>query len=88
MDIEKKEGERMDYKYRPEDFEGYSFLPEDMKDFYEKLEAWKKNPCEEAKSVLTDALHTLHFSIKHRTVEGYLTEGEREQMWDYFWGLV
>ncbi|WP_312908962.1 glycosyltransferase [Tissierella praeacuta] len=76
------------YKYNPESYKNYFLLYDDMKDFYYKLEMYKKNPTELMKISLKGALQTLHFSIKHRAVEGYISDDERDEMWDYFWGLV
>lgn len=76
------------YKYNPEDYKGSPLLYGDMKDFYDKLEIYTTTPTDSTDISLKNSLHMLHFSIKHRTVEGYFSDEERDKMWDYFWGLV
>lgn len=83
-----EDGLNVKYKYNPEDYKNYSLLYDDMKDFYDKLEIYIANPTDLTNISLKNALHMLHFSIKHRAVEGYISNIERDKMWDYFWGLV
>lgn len=77
-----------DYKYCPEDYRDSILLSDDMIDFYNKHENHKNNPSSITRLKLEQSLHILHYSIKHRTVEGDLSEEEREEMWEYYWGLV
>lgn len=76
------------YKYNPEDYKNTPLIYDDMNNFYSKLEIYKTNPTDITNIALKNALHMLHFSIKHRAVEGFFSDEERDKMWDYFWGLV
>jgi hypothetical protein len=79
--------ELLKYKYNPDDFEGMSFLPDDMRAFYTQAEVYNKDKTEANDAMLYTASIDLFFSIKHRAVEGCITKEQAREMQNYFKGI-
>jgi hypothetical protein len=72
------------YKYNPKDYENMIFLPDDIGEYYSVLEAYKKDKTNTNEALFSNKREDLCFSIKHRVVEGCLTEYQAQEMRDYF----
>jgi hypothetical protein len=71
------------YKYNPDDFEGMLGLPDDFRNFYKFLEIYLENRSRENWFEFRRHWETLFFSIKHRTVEGFLNPADAQEMRTY-----
>jgi len=77
----------MEYKYKPEDFSKKNGLDEDLGAFYEAIENFDLNPKAERGNLMLQR-DVIFFSIKHRTIEHYLTPAQKEELYDYLEELL
>ena len=76
------------YKYKPEDFNGLSSLPGELRVFYELLELFKKDSTDDNWFSLKKHWEDLFFTIKHREVEGFLNPNTASELRGYLEELV
>ena len=72
------------YKYNPRDFEAFPALDAEMEDFYRLLEVYHQDKTSSNWFRLDKQRRDLFFSIKHRVVEGSITESTAQELRDYF----
>lgn len=60
------------------------FLSEDMIEYYVAYETYIEDNTTSNYLEMTNKLRQLHFSIKHRAVEGEYPQYVMYEMWDYF----
>lgn len=73
-----------EYKYDPNDYEDSPGLRAEMEDFYSFLEKYHGEKTKSNWYLLDKQRRDLFFSIKHRVVEGRLTQIQAQEMRDYF----
>ena len=71
------------YKYKPEDYKGILNLSEDMTNFYQSLEAYKKSETLSGQLRLRKYWQDLFFTLKHREIEGNLNPVTAHEIRDY-----
>jgi hypothetical protein len=72
------------YKYNPTDYADMDCLSDDMTDFYRLLEIYRRDKTSMNETLLYKQGVDLLFSIKHRVVEGCITEYQAQEMREYF----
>lgn len=72
------------YKYDPKNYEDSPVLRAEMEDFYSLLAKYHSEKTKRNWSCLDKQRRDLFFSIKHRVVEGRLTQIQAQEMRDYF----
>lgn len=72
------------YKYDPDSFADSPGLHSEMEDFYRLLENFRATRTENNWWFLDKQRRDLFFSIKHRVVEGRLTQTQAQEMRDYY----
>jgi len=77
------------YRYMPESgtMECYPRLSEELRDFYDLLEKYKRDKTLTNKHFLEKQLNDLFFAVKHLVVSGELTRYEADEIQDYIGGL-
>jgi hypothetical protein len=73
-----------EYKYNPADFAYSPCLSAEMEDYYSLFEKYQADKTKLNWSFLDKQRIDLFFSIKHRVVEGYLTQAQAQEMRDYY----
>jgi len=76
------------YEYMPEDFKDMGGLDEDLREFYYLLEKYKADRTGLNKVILENQHEDLFFSLKHRALEGFITDELWWEINDYVGGLV
>lgn len=76
-----------EYKYDPRNFEDSPGLRAEIEDFYNLFEKYHGVKTKSNRNYLDKQRRDLFFSIKHRVVEGRLTETQAQEMRDYFGDL-
>ena len=76
----------LQYKYMPKDFENMNGLDEDLREFYIQLEQ-RDNQSKKWNRPFEDARKILFYSLKHRSVEGYITDTLKNEIYEYLGGL-
>ncbi|MDR0249548.1 MAG: hypothetical protein LBI44_07865 [Oscillospiraceae bacterium] len=76
IEKEKKKGDCCVMKdvMNPENYEGMSFLSEDMREYCRLYELCKMEDSQENRFALERQWETLYFCVKHRLLEGYITQ--------------
>ena len=72
------------YRYDPRNFADSPGLQSEIEDFYSFLEKYRAEKTKENWWLLDKQRRDLFFSIKHRVVEGRLTEIQAQEMRDYY----
>jgi hypothetical protein len=75
------------HKYNPSDFKDMPDLNFEIADFYDLLEKYRNEKTGLNFTLLDKQRRDLLFSVKHRVVEGRLSEIAAQEMRDYFGGL-
>lgn len=73
-----------EYKYDPNDYKDSPGLRAEIEDFYSLLEKYHGEKTKSNWNRLDKQRRDLFFSIKHRVVEGRLTQIQAQEMRDYF----
>jgi hypothetical protein len=77
------------YRYSPEDFRDMPCLYEDLTEFYGIFERYSKERTQSASFDLRRFwFEQLFFTIKHREVEGSLTQYEADEIREYLEDLI
>ncbi|MDR0221778.1 MAG: hypothetical protein LBI54_10300 [Lachnospiraceae bacterium] len=76
------------YKFNPDDFAGMLGIKEDLTGFYEAREKYLCNKTTENKFVFLGCAESLFFSIKHRALEGFITQTEAFELREHMEGLL
>jgi hypothetical protein len=71
------------YKYTPESFTGILGLSDELEQFYKLYEEYLKLRTPAAKFILEKHSRDLFFTIKHRMIEGALTQQMAHEIRDY-----
>jgi len=80
-----------EYKYKPEDFQdkaGLNDLADDLAEFYRLLEVYRKDKSGVVKAALHNQAENLFFEIKHRALDGALTETTKGDLYEYLGELL
>ena len=76
-----------EYKYMPENFSGKNGLDEELKEFYRLLENYQTDKSGINKALLENQYEDVFFSLKHRVLEGLVSEGLWNEINEYLGGL-
>ena len=77
------------YKYNPADFEGILEFPNELEEFYRLHEIHKSSGDRgDWFDLLAHWTNLLFFSIKHRALEGWITENTASELCEYLEELL
>ena len=76
------------YKYMPYEFKGILGLAEDLTNFYIALEKYKHNRCNQSELMLKQCSIELHYTLKHRKVEGSISPSLANEITMYLEDLL
>ena len=76
------------YEYMPEDFEDKGGFDEDLRGFYRLLEQYNADKTPGNRGLLRNEYEIVFYSLKHRVLEGFITEDAWNDVNKYLGGLV
>ncbi|MCL2047030.1 MAG: hypothetical protein FWG88_11690 [Oscillospiraceae bacterium] len=76
------------YKYDPEQFNNMFSLTDELKAFYEQYEKYLLNKTREQKLALEKLARDMFFTIKHRRIEGVLSQSMAQEIIEYLEELL
>ena len=76
------------YKFDPENFTNVLGLSDELRGFYELFEAYKKDESVSSRFSFEKQGRDLFFTIKHRELEGWITQITASEMRDYMEELL
>ena len=71
------------YKYNPDDFKDVQFMSDDLTAFYVALEKYKADANKTNSYEVFDRFYDLHYTLKHRTLNGILSPSFAQEIEDY-----
>lgn len=71
------------YRFAPSDFEGILGLGDDLDQFYQALETYTDKPTSRYELQLRLSAENLFFTLKARSVEGFITPATFYEVTDY-----
>ena len=77
------------YKYNPDDYKGILFLSEELDAFYKAHKVYTDNMTDEFKRLAFEIQgKDLFFVVKHREVEGILSQAEADEFREHMRDLL